>query len=305
MTLPSIFRFLVLAASVGVLSTWNAPAVAADLGTSNVPAEAGEDRTHPFFTHRLLLQGGIAVNFVDSSTQVGRAGATSGTALAMEDMLGFDETKASLDALARLRIGDRWSLEMGYFDIARSSSASRHGSIEFGRLEFPVNAALSGDFGIRAYRLALGFAAYRSKETEAGIDFSLFVHDFKVALHGSASIGGLAAGFQTEEYHVVAPLPALGVFVHHALTPTWLISARADYIDMSIDQITVFGTTLKDAGGRIFSFEASTEYRLTENAAVGIGYRYQDVSFAATVSNLRGQLSYTTSSPIAFLRTSF
>lgn len=279
-------------------------ASAADLGTSP-PSPGADDRTHPFFTHRLLLQGGVAAHSINSAVQVRRAGASSGTNVAVEDMLGFDSNKASFDAMARLRIGDRWSVEFTYFDAIRSSSTSWHGTIEFGRLEFPANAAVSGDFDVRAYRLALGFAAYKSSDTEFGIGLSLFVHDFTVALKGSANIGGLAAGFQSEDYHVVAPLPAIGLFFHHAITPAWLVSARADYMDLSLDQISVMGMTLKDAGGRLVSFEANTEYRLAEHFAVGLGYRYQDVDFSATVSGLRGQIAYTTSSPFAFVRTSF
>lgn len=298
-----IITGVVLAASI-VLAIGVTGACAADLGTSH-PTSDADDRSHPFFTHRLLLQGGVAIHTIASSVQVGRAGASAGTALSMEDTLGFDGTQSSADALARLRIGDRWSVELGYFDALRSSSTHRHGTIEFGRLEFPASAALSGDFDIRSWRLAFGYSAYKSKQTELGIGLSLFVHDFSVAMQGSASIGGLAAGFQTENYHVVAPLPAVGIFLHHAITPAWLVSARADYMNLSLDQINVFGMTLKDAGGRLFSFEASTEFRLAEHFAVGIGYRYQDVSFGATVTGLRGNISYTTSSPIAFLRTSF
>lgn len=124
-------------------------------------------------------------------------------------------------------------------------------------------------------------------------------------MSGAANIGGLAAGFQTEEYSVVAPLPTIGLFAHHALTSRWLVSGRLDWMDVSLDSINVAGLNLRNAGGSILSIELATEYRLFENLAIGAAYRYQDVNFGATVSGLRGEIAYTTSAPIAFVRTSF
>lgn len=278
-------------------------ATAADLGTSEAPGLT--DPTHPFFRHRFMLQGGAAFNTLDTTARVGRAGISSGSSISLEDDLGFDSQRTSIDALARVRLGERWNMEFSYFDASRSKSATADRTIEFGRLEFPASATIQGDFGLAAYRLALGYAFHKTSTTELGVALSLYVHDFSVAASGSANVGGLAAGFQSERYSVLAPMPTLGLFVHHALTSRWLISGRLDWMNISLDSINVAGVHLKDAGGSVLSLELGTEYRLFENIAVGAAYRYQDVSFGATVSGLSGQLSYTTSSPIAFVRTSF
>lgn len=278
-------------------------AQAADLGTSE--PEPVVDTTHPFFRHRLLLQAGAAFNNLVTSAQVGRAGATSGTPISLEDDLRFDSQKVALDMLARLRFGERWNLEFAYFDVSRSSTASISREIEFGRLTFPVNATVSADFGIAAYRLGLGYALHQTKTTEIGVAVSLYVHDFDLAARGMATMPGFGASFQSESYSVVAPLPTIGFFAHHALNSKWLVSGRVDWIDLSLNSINLAGVNLRDVGGSLLSVEVGMEYRLLENLAVGAAYRYQDVSFGATVSNLRGQLDYTTSAPMAFVRTGF
>jgi opacity protein-like surface antigen len=278
-------------------------AVAADLGTSE--PEPAVDTTHPFFRHRLMLQAGAAFNHLATTAQVGRADATGGTVFSLEDDLRFDSEKVSLDILARLRLGERWSMELSYFDASRSSTANISREIEFGRLTFPVNATVSADFGLTAYRLGLGYAFHQTKATEIGLALSLYVHDFDVAARGMATLPGFGASFQSENYSVVAPLPTIGLFAHHALTSKWLVSGSVDWIDLSLDSVNVVGIHVGDLSGRLLSVEIGTEYRLFESLAVGAAYRYQDVSFGAVVSNLRGRLEYTTSAPMAFVRTGF
>ena len=116
---------------------------------------------------------------------------------------------------------------------------------------------------------------------------------------------GLGASFQSETYSAIAPLPTIGLFAHHALTSKWLVSGRVDWMDLSLDSINVAGINLRDVAGSILSVEVGMEYRLFDHLAVGAAYRYQDVAFGATVSNLSGRLDYTTSAPLAFVRTGF
>lgn len=277
--------------------------LAADLGSSEPVAIT--DPTHPFFTQRWLVQAGAAFNHVDSSANVGRAGGAAGTNLDLEDDLGLSTQKTSFDGMLRMRMDERWNMEFGYSDLSRSGTTSASRTIEFGRLEFPANASLSTDLGIAVYRLAFGYALYRSKETEAGVEAGLYIHDFNLAASGQANVGGLAAGFQSETFGVVVPLPTIGLFAHHAITPKWLISGRVDYMDLSLNQFHLFGFNLDDVSARVLSLEASTEYRITDNFALGVAYRYQDAGFGATTGRLRGHIAYTTSAPIAFVRAGF
>lgn len=161
---------LVATLGSGLLSL---PAMAADLGTSE-PAPV-EDPTHPFFRHRMMLQAGAAFNQLSSSVQVGRAGTSAGTEISLEDDLRFASAKTSLDTSVRLRLGDSWNVEFSYFDASRSKSAGIQKSLEFGRLEFPASASVDADFGISAYRLALGYAFHRSQATEVGVNFGLHI----------------------------------------------------------------------------------------------------------------------------------
>ncbi len=202
-------------------------------------------------------------------------------------------------------MSDRWMLEGEYFGIPRNSSASASRTIQFGGLSFPATAAVNADFDIQSIRLAVGYAFYKSTNTEIGAALSTYVSDFGVALRGSATLGGLAASFQSEKFSAAAPLPAIGIYANYAFTSRWLVSGRADYMDLSLPTFTMLGYNLKDVSGQVLSLEASTEYRLLENLGIGVGYRYMDVSMGATSSGLRGDIGYKISAPTAFIRASF
>jgi len=286
---------------------------AADLGTAEhdhptatrVPDPMLADPTHPFFRHRLMLQAGAAFNKIDSSASVGTESGTRGTRLSFEDDLGLASSKTAFDALIRYRVSNRWMIEGEYFDLPRNSSASTSGTIQFGRLSFPASAAVSADFDIKSIRLAGGYAFHKSANAEVGAALSLYVTDFGAALSGRATLGGLAAGFQSEKYSEAAPLPTIGLYANYAITSRWLTSGRLDFTDFNLSSFKAFGYNLEDVNGQVLSLEASTEYRLTENVGVGIAYRYMDVSMGATSSGLKGDINYKVSAPVAFVRGSF
>jgi hypothetical protein len=267
---------------------------------------AGEDQQiHPFFRHRIMVQGGAGFNSVDSFGQVDSRNGGFGTHLSFEDDLGLTSSHTSFDAMVRLRLFDRWMLEGAYFNVNRKRAVSFADEIKFADHTFDVGASLKGDVDIASYRLALGYAFYKDARTEIGAAVSLYVSDFSAALSGDAHVNGVQAGFSTGTYEAPAPLPAIGIYGHYALSPRWLISGRADYLDFDISTSKWFGAKLEDVGGYVLSLEASTEYRLLDNVGVGVGYRYMDIELDATSSGFRGKAGYSFSAPTAFMRVDF
>jgi hypothetical protein len=284
----------------------SAGAVQADDAGAAPQDVAGSDAAiHPFFRHRLMLQGGAAFSSVDSFAQVGSHAGGFGTHLSLEKDLGLASDHTSFDTTVRLRLFERWMLEGAYFNVPRKRSVHAAGEIKFGDHTFDANATLKGDIDIASYRLALGYAFYKDARTEIGAALSLYVSDFSAALSGDASVNGTHVGFSTGTYEAPAPLPAIGIYGHYALSPRWLISGRADYLDFDISTSKWFGAELEDVGGYILSLEASTEYRVLDNVGVGIGYRYMDVELDATSSGMRGKAGYSFSAPTAFMRVDF
>lgn len=299
-----VFRVCVLSLAVAIAVT--VPGKAADLGAADADRATVVDTSiHPFFRHRLMFQAGAAFNAIDTAATVGPANGSGGTGLDLEEDLGFPSSKTAFDALVRYRISDRWMIEGEYFNLPRDTSATASGTIEFGRLTFPVSASLRAEFDIQSIRLAAGYAFFRSRETEVGAALSVYGTGLGLRLGGNARVGGIEAGFQTEKFRVGAPIPTVGLYASHAITPRWLISGRADYMNLHLSSFTGFGYDLDDVNAEVLSLEASTEYRLAEHLALGVAYRYMDISMGATSGGAKGQIDYKVSAPIVFLRASF
>lgn len=293
---------LVVALTVGWVSSGHAADPGSSASSAPVDRATGvHSEVHPFFRHRLMVQGGAAFNNIQSSAAVGTASGSIGTRISFEDHLGFASNKSALDLLARLRIADRWMLEAEYFGLPRNTSARAARTFQFGRFEFPFSAAINADFDIASWRLALGYAFYKYKDVEVGASVSTYVSDIGAVVRGNVTAGGLGVGYQTERFGAPIPLPAIGLYGHYALTPRWLISGRIDYVDLTLSRLS----DLRDAGGRIFAAEISTEYRLIDNIGLGIGYKHLDVAMGGTWSGLKGEMAHTTSAPTLFVRASF
>lgn len=294
--------FLVLEGQLGL-------ALAADVDQFAVrvaQAAPPEDSVHPFFRHSLMIQGGVAFNFMDSTMGVGTEGGVAGSTISLENDLRFPSSQVGFDGLVHYRFADRWNLEFEYFGIPRSSAASVARTFQFGHYSFDASAGVNADFDIQSYRLATGYSFYKSRNAELGAALSLYVTDFSAGLRGSASLGvGGPYSFQSQRFHVVAPLPTIGLYGSYAFSPKWLATGHIDYMDLSLSNVDLFGVSMKHVGGSVFSVEGGLEYRLTENVGVGGGLRYMDVQVDATTSGLKGGLGYSAWSPMVFLRASF
>lgn len=267
-------------------------------------AHANED-VHPFFRHRLMVQGGASFNSISSFAQVASRSGSFGTHLSLEDDLGLEASQTTFDTMVRLRVFDRWMIEGAYFNVNRKRTVSAKREIRFGDHTFDAGGSLTGDIDIVSYRLAVGYAFYKDTRAEIGAAASLYVTDFGASLSGRATVDGVDAGFSTGTYSAPVPMPAIGLYAHYALTPRWLVSGRMDYIDFDISTSKWFGADLEDVGGHVLAFEVSTEYRLLDNIGVGIGYRRMDVDLSAEAVGLDGKAGYSFSAPTAFVRVDF
>jgi hypothetical protein len=260
---------------------------------------------HPFFRHHFMIQGGVAFNDVKSFMQLDSRTADVGTRINLERDLGLTSSHTSADILARIRLSDRWVVEGEYFKIERKETKHVEREISFGDHTFDVGADVAGKLSIASYRLAVGYSFLKTDRAEVGAALSLYVSDVGASLTGHAHIDGHHVGVSTGRYSAPIPLPAIGLYAHYALTSSWLVSGRVDFMDLDLSTAKWFRNDIKDIGGYVLSFEASTEYRLFDNLGVGIGYRRVDFDLWAKSSGLRGRSGYTFSAPTAFLRIDF
>lgn len=260
---------------------------------------------HPFFRHHFMIQGGVAFNDVKSFIQVDSRAADIGTHVDLERDLGLTSSHTSADILARIRLSERWIIEGEYFRVERKESKRIEREISFADHTFDVGADVEGKLDITSYRMAVGYSFLKTDRAEVGAALSLYVSDLGASLTGYAHVDGTYVGVSTGRYSAPIPVPAIGLYAHYALTPSWLVSGRVDYMDLDLSTAKWFRNDIKDIGGYVLSFEASTEYRLFDNVGLGVGYRRVEVDLWAKSSGYRGRAGYAFSAPTAFLRIDF
>lgn len=233
---------------------------------------------------------------VDSSVRLEPQNATRpGTVIDFESDLDLDNRKALPALLAGVRLGDNWSIAAEYYSLNRSATRGISRELVFDDVTFPVNASVSSKFDSDIYRLTVGYAFYRSDDAEIGGAIGLHATDFEISLTGEAQAGGSQVQSVTRRRAALAPLPTLGLFGSVRVAPQVTLSARADYLSLSVDNYD----------GRLLNAQAAATYRFLENVGVGVAYRYVDYRVDVDKDDWEGRVKYKFRGPAIFLQAGF
>ena len=125
-----------------------------------------------------------------------------------------------------------------------------------------------------------------------GVSGGLHATDFVIQVEGEASLAGASTEFVTRKRNALAPLPTLGLHGEAEVIPKLTLRAKAEYLDL----------TLNNASGRIFNGEAMAFYNVTENVALGVGYRHVDLRLELAKRDWIGSIDYQFDGPKATLK---
>lgn len=234
---------------------------------------------------------------VDSSIRVEPANSTQpGTVIDFESDLDLDNRKALPALFAGARLGDRWTIGAEYYSLNRSATRGTSRELVFDDVTFPVSASVSSKFDSDIYRLTVGYAFYRTEGAEIGGAIGLHATDFEIELTGEARVGsGPRVQSVTRRRAALAPLPTLGLFGSVRVAPQVTLSARADYLSLSVDKYD----------GRLLNAQAAATYRAFENVGIGVAYRFVDYRVDVDKDDWHGRVKYKFRGPALFLQAGF
>lgn len=269
-----------LAASAGALLAFGTPARAQSVTDG--------------LNQRFWVQFGAYRPYIDSEVRVDqRAGPLTGTNLRLEQELGLPDRKTLASLLAGMRIDSRWRAEFEYFSLKRSGRQDLLGGpVRVGDTTF--GAEIDSRFDTRVYRASAGYSFVRSPQVEIGGTLGLHITDFQVSLAGTGTVNGQPVVSAIEEEQRTVPLPTVGIYAGLALTPSWVLSGRAD----------VFRMKLRGDDGQLLNLQANLVYRVTPNIGLGVGYRYNDYRFEGNRS-FKGRVDHRYGGPQAFVEVGF
>lgn len=248
---------------------------------------ADEVPKHPLLndTFRLSLGGFYA----DSTTQARLGSSTGGAGVDVnfEDALGLEERKWIGEVSMYWRISERWRVDLDYFNLDRSASRALSKDISWGDQTFTAGTTVNSAVQISDLRAAVGYSFFRRADKELGVGVGLHTLKFKASLD-AAGIGG-----RTES--ATAPLPIFAIYGAFALTDTWALAVRTDWLSLDYDKYS----------GGIRSSAIDIVYQPFKHVAFGVGMHSLDLRMDVDNPNSKFQARVNLQGPAAFVSVSF
>jgi hypothetical protein len=175
---------------------------------------------------RLSLGGFYAQSTTEArlSTPTGGVGAD----INFEDMLGLDERKLVGEAAMYWRFAERWRLDLNYFSLNRSANRVLAEDVIWGGTPYPTGTGVNSGYRVTDLRAAVGYSFFRRPDKELGFGLGLHSTKFQTSLD--------AAGIGARSESITAPLPIAVLYGNFALTDTWALALRADWLSLSYDK---------------------------------------------------------------------
>jgi hypothetical protein len=175
---------------------------------------------------RLTLGGFRA----ESTTEARLSPATGGAGVDVnfEDMLGLDKIRLIGEASLYWRFAERWRVDLGYWSLNRNGTRTLDADVEWGGNNYTAGTVVNSNYKISDTRVAVGYSFFRRPDKELGVGIG--VH--RAGIETSLDAAGVGAANQS----VTAPLPFLMLYGNFALTDTWALSLRTDWLSLSYDK---------------------------------------------------------------------
>jgi hypothetical protein len=183
--------------------------------------------------HRLLndrFRVSLGAFYAESTTEARLSTASGGTGVDVnfEDMLGLDNRKWVGEFGMYWRFAEHWRVDLGYFSLNRSASRVLETDVTWGGNTYTAGTTVDSTVKMSDLRAAVGYSFFRRPDKELGVGMGLHRTGFEASLD--------AAGIGARTQSVTAPLPFLTVYGNFALTDTWALAMRLDWLSLSYDQ---------------------------------------------------------------------
>ena len=243
------------------------------------------------------IQGSAFLSNVDTEVRSSlTTNPDAGTAIDLEDDLGFDDGELLPAVYLGARLGGGFVIAGEYFALGRDSTATISRNITVDDVTYPVNASVTAGFDTKVYRLSVGYVFVGSETAELGGAIGLIATELEFSISGTGSVGGApVTSNQVRRKDVLAPIPTVGLFGSFQPMPRVIVGGRADYFGLGVD----------DYDGSVLNLQASAQYRIMDNVGIGVAYRYVDYDLDVEKDTYVASFDYNFWGPSVFIEIGF
>jgi len=241
---------------------------------------------HPMLNDKLRVSlGGF---YADTNTSVRLDGNTgTGIDVNFEDALGIDNRKLVGEAAMYWRFGERWRLGVDYFSINRSGNRTLAQDVTWGDQTFTVGTNVNSQTKISDLRTTVGYSFFKRADKEVGFGAGLHWTGLKFSVE--------ASGGGAESKSVTAPLPVVYFYSNVALTNTWAMSTRLDWLSLNYDKYS----------GNVRAVGFDFIYQPYTHVAFGMGWHAMLLGLKVENTNSRVQARLGLQGPAGYVSYSY
>jgi hypothetical protein len=228
---------------------------------------------------------------VNTLAALGDSSGGVGAVVDFENALGLTTYNPVLEASVHWRFAERWRLDLDYFGINRSSSATLLNDITWGGVQLPTGTSVNSNAKFSDLRAAVGYSFFKRADKEIGIGLGLHVTQSNTTITATS---GSSAG-STSSSNITAPLPVVVLYSNFALTDTWALGLRLDWLSLSYDKYS----------GEVRSTALDFYYQPYEHVGFGFGWHSLALDLSVADPNARATAKTSYSGPAAFVSVSF
>ncbi|MFT3906257.1 MAG: hypothetical protein QM718_08140 [Steroidobacteraceae bacterium] len=254
---------------------------------------AGDPVTPSPITDRFALSGGFFHAAVSTEGRVDDTSADAtttipGTPFSAEKDFNLPDRSDQLRVEIMVRMSDRNKLRVDMFDMQRKGTATVTQEYFYGGTTVEPGDVIVSHFDWRQFGFTYTHSFVRNDRFELGAGLGLY------AIQAEAS-AQRASPPAHEDFSGAGPFPTLAVDAAWRVWRQLALSARANYLKLTVDNIT----------GKLADYSADLQYRWNANLAVGVGYELQDVTLNLPEESPSGFMHLKLNGPKAFVRVSF
>lgn len=271
----------------------SAPLIAVMLLVSPALAQPdAEDETNPrLFNARKISNnwnvriGGYLATF-NTEASLTPNDLSLGGLLVLESDLGLEPSSDLFRAEAVWRFAPRHKVELSVFNVERTANRTLTADIEWDGNVIEAGASVDTTFDTRFVKAGYRYSFWNNGRIDAGFSAGLSFMDLFLELDATGEYtdpgGILQQGRLVESGSILAPVPAIGIFIDYAFTKKLIFRSRAEFF-----KISVSGT-----GGSVTDAEAGIEWYFWKWLGIGAGTHRFQIAAQGTSDDSRFQANY-------------
>jgi hypothetical protein len=211
-----------------------------------------------------------------------------GTDIDLESVTGLKSGQSSYLVSGTWRFAPNHRLGVNVFQVDRDRSVAIDRTITIGDTVIPVNTNLTTEAKTQFLIMNYAYSFVRNEHMELAGVVGFYGANYKYKFSAAAPLVNI-------DKSTNAPLPVLGLSADFFVAPRWTVSAYGEGLKLKVG----------DVDGSMYHVGVSTDYMVTRNLGVGIGYQVSDLKVDVTKSDFNGHLGWRMDGYTAYVQAKF